>query len=97
MKVAMFVKNERMARPNSEAMCALIFNIEEGKITGMEDVFLYNMTVNYISLWLLARDINVFYILDIKEEDRSFFKKIGITAKTFKEINDGHIFWAFIK
>ena len=97
MKVAMFVRNKRVARPDSDAMCALIFNVENGKITGMEDTYLYNMTVNYISLWLIAREINVFYIQNIKDEDKSFFEKIGITARTFNEIDNGHIFRAFIK
>lgn len=97
MKIAMFIRNERMANPNSDAMRALIFYVENEIITGMEDAYLYNMNANYISLWLISRRIEVFYVRNIKDEDRCFFKKIGITVKTFEEIGSNHIFRAFIK
>lgn len=73
MKIAIFVKNERLNDSNNNSMRALIFNVEDEKIIGMEDAYLYNMDTNYISLWLISRQIYVFYIRNIEEDARCFF------------------------
>lgn len=59
----MFIKNERMSRPNSEVMRALVFNVKNERITGMEDAYIYNMKANYISLWLISRQIDIFIFI----------------------------------
>lgn len=96
MKIAMFIKNEKIQSPNTEAMHAFIFKIEDERIVGVEDTLFYNMEPNYISLWLIARQIKVFYIQNINDRDKEFFQERGVSVKTFEEIDSNHIFRAFI-
>lgn len=92
----MFIKNGRTSTANPNSMKVLVFQVENEKIISMEDSCIYNTDPNFISLWLIARQINIFYMQHISQEHKAFYKTIGINARTFDEIDSKHIFRAFI-
>lgn len=97
MKVAIFVRDDKMKRLNINAMHVLIFNLENDKIIGMEDDYLYKKDPNYISLWLITRKIRIIYVQDIDNASRNYFKSIGIAVKTLEDISNDHIFRVFFQ
>jgi len=96
MKVAMFVRDEKMRALNTEAMQAIIFHIDNDLITGVEHEHLFCRNLNYISLWLINKQINEIYIREADDKIRDYFKKMDIIVKTHEDISDNPLFKAFL-
>lgn len=86
MRVALFVRNNNMKAIKINAFNVLVLDIEDNTIIGMENDCLYNKNINYVSLWLINKEVSTIYIEESNEEIIKFFEKIDITVKTHKDL-----------
>lgn len=91
MKVAIFMNEEKMDQLRIEMMYALIIDIRKNIVYKKEEVCFHEKNINYISLWLLNKEITLIYIRDTNKEIYSYFSKIGIEVKTHLEIPDNSV------
>lgn len=87
MKVALFVKDDRTTTPDLRAVKVLVFSMENEIVTGMEECYLFSLNVNYVSLWMLNKQINVVYIPEEQPAATVYFRKINVLVKTYDEID----------
>ncbi len=96
MKVAMFIKDEKLDRINADAVRVLVFDIEGNKIVGIEEDCLYKKNLNFLSVWLLNKRINVVYIQETNDGVDNYFKKLDIEVKTHEDLKNDPLFYAFL-
>jgi len=81
MRIALFIKNG-----NIDAIHILVFDAQVDKILNSEDCFLYEKDINYVSLWLISKQVKAFYIRDADDKIRNYFHKLDIEVKTYEDI-----------
>jgi len=96
MKVAIFIKNNQMETLKVEAIYMLILNLENDIIVGMETNYMYSSNIDHVSLYLISKQVNVLYIECADDTVKDFFRKFGITVKTYEDLKENHIFRAFL-
>lgn len=77
----MFIKIE-----NLDAIHILVLDVRENEIGCMEDCYLFGKDLNYLSLWLISKQVKAFYIREADDKIRDYFHKLDIKVKTYKDI-----------
>ncbi len=95
MKVAMLLKNNRKDSLK-DALYTLLITIENDRIQGVNDEYLPNKEINYLSLWLMSQQVKVVYVQETDEETKDYYKKLGIEIKTYEEMQEHPLFKSFI-
>lgn len=85
MKVAICMNDEKMYQSRIEMMYALIIDIQKDIIYKKEEVCFCEKNINYISLWLLSKEITLIYIKDTNKDINSYFSEIGIEVRTHQD------------
>lgn len=75
---------------------AVIFSMQNGGISGIENECLYNKDINYLTLWCLSKDVKEIYTQNIHPEDKKTFQKLGISIKTTSDVENDAFFKSFI-
>jgi hypothetical protein len=96
MKVAMFIKDEKLDRIKADTVRALVFDIDGNKIVGIEEDCLYKKNLDFLSVWLLNKQINIVYIQDTNNSIDSYFQKLDIEVKTHEDLKNDPLFYAFL-
>ncbi|MDU1906461.1 MAG: hypothetical protein E6772_16950 [Dysgonomonas sp.] len=96
MRIAMFLKDENMRTLNAESMRVLIFSTKDDAVTGMEEHRLYNKNPNYLSVWLLNKQIDIIYIREADENVVNFFRKMDISVKSYEDLKDNQFLRSFL-
>lgn len=96
MKIAMFIQDDKMKNIDVNAFNVLIFKRQDDTILGIENEYICNRDINYITLWLLDRKIDVVYIAEKDSEIDAYFGKFGIEIKTHEDLKDDSILKAFL-
>jgi hypothetical protein len=97
MKIALFLNDEKLKAMNAEAFAAFLLEIADNIIVSVENDLLYSKNLNYISLWLLKKQVNILYILSADDTLRSYFKRIDVEVKTFEDLKDNPILNLFLR
>lgn len=96
MKIALFLEDKKLKAINVEAMSVLIIEMSNDTIASIENNSLYSKDLNYISLWLLRKQINLIYILSADDKIRDYFRRIDVEVKTFEDLKDNPILKLFL-
>lgn len=97
MKIVIFLNhNEIGCIVNQKDLHAVIFTIEDEKVTSIEDEYFLNNNLNYLSLWCLSRNIDEIYTKEIDTTNRMIFLKWNIKIKTLNELGDDYLYKTFI-
>lgn len=84
MKIAIFINDNKMKELNINAVNVFVFTIENEKVTGVENETLYNKNHNYISLWLINREVNEVYIQYTDNQFKILLENINIVVNHMK-------------
>ncbi|MBB4035592.1 hypothetical protein GGR21_001485 [Dysgonomonas hofstadii] len=96
MKVAIFVKDEKISSISPDAFYVLVFTLNEDIIIGLEIENFYNNNIGYISVWLLNRKVNVVFMESAEDGIRYYFSQMNIEVRSFDDLKKNHIFRAFL-
>jgi len=96
MRVAMFIRNNNMKAIRIDAFNVLVLDIEDNTIKGMENDCLYNKNINYISLWLINKEVSIIYVEDADDDLIKYFKRLDITVKKHKDLERDPILKVFM-
>lgn len=96
MKIALFLRDEKMKAFNMKAVRVLVCNMMNDSIADLEENSIPSLNINYVSLWMLNKEINVIYIPEEQPDATEFFKKIDISVKTYDDIQTNSVLRPFI-
>lgn len=97
MKIVIFLNNDSLGCIfNQENLQAVIFSLENEKVTGVENEKLINIDINYITLWCLSKKIKEIYTKEITHDEREIFHKLDINIKTLDELENDYLYNTFI-
>lgn len=97
MKTVVFLNNNSLGCIfNQENLKAVIFSLENKKVTGVENEKLINKDINYITLWCLSKSIKEIYIKEVTYDERAIFQKLDINIKTLDELENDYLYNTFI-
>ena len=88
MKVAIFLGNENFDMLDNNVIQAYTLNVEDRLITSIGNEILTTRDVNYITLWLLSKQIKVLYAKDVDEKAKDLLAKIDVEIKPIDEIKN---------
>lgn len=86
MKVALFLRDEKMKAFNTKAVRVLVCSMLNDSIADLEENSIPNLNINYVSLWMLNKKVDVIYIPEEQPDAAEFFKKIDVSVKTYDDI-----------
>ena len=92
MKVVVFLKNNELTVLHESVVHVVIFNIQEGKVVGVENRRLEKQSQESIVSWLNHKSINKIYLLEIEDEIHHQIKSKGIQIKTLEMLKDDNLF-----
>lgn len=91
MKIAMFLIDTKLKTIYPDAVRALIFDMENDSITGIEVDCLYNRDLDYILIWLYQKGVNIVYAGKVNDEVKECLGKIDISVRSFKELKNSEL------
>lgn len=71
---------------NTKAVRVLVCNMMNDCIADLEENSIPNLNINYVSLWMLNKKVDVIYIPEEQPDATEFFRKIDISVKTYDDI-----------
>lgn len=92
MKVAVFLKNNELTVLHEENVHVVIFNLEKGKVVGVENIMLENQTKESILSWLNRKSINQLYLSEIDVQSHHNAVLQGIQVKTSDTLKDDKLY-----
>ena len=96
MRIALVLKQKESDDVRNPANQAVVFQVENEKVVGVENEEVKADDVNSLSNWALAKKIKTIYIPTFEEWMRNLFLMLGITLKTYDESEDDRLFQTFI-
>ena len=96
MKIAIFVNDDKLKAIHVNATSVLVVEMIDDTVASVENDTLYSMDLNYISLWLLGKQINVIYILSADDDIRNYFRRMDIEVKTFEDLKENPLLNIFL-
>lgn len=96
MKVALFLKDEKIEKTDIEVLPILILYLGEKKAVEMEKDIIIRKDINYLALWLLNKKIEEIYVADIDPLVRKLFEKLNVTVKKHEEMKKNPMLRTFI-
>jgi len=88
MKIALLFHDEKLKALRVDALSVLIVEMGGDTIENVENHSLYSRDLNYISLWLVIRHIDVIYLHSADGDIRDFFKRINVEVRTFEDLKE---------
>ena len=92
MKIAVFLKNNKLTVLHETEVRVVIFNIEEEKVVGVENNNLEKQSLDAIVNWLYSKSINQIYLLKIDDEIHHKVKSHGITISTLEMLKNDKLY-----
>lgn len=81
MRIALFIKNR-----NVDIIHILVLDVQGNEISCMEDCYIFGKNLNYLSLWLISKQVQAFYIQGADDKIREYFHKLDIKVKTYEDL-----------
>ena len=92
MKVAVFINKNELTAIHKEKVCVVVFDIEEDKVVGVENINLEEHNKNSIEEWLKNKSINRIYLSEIDNKTLEKLKIKGIKVRTLDTIENDRLF-----
>ena len=92
MKVAIFIKNNELTTIHEEKVCVVIFDIEDDKVVGVENIDLKEHDKKSIENWLKQKAINRIYLSQIDDHTHEKLKLNGIKVRTLDKLENDKLF-----
>ncbi len=96
MRIAIILDNIRPAEMESRIKKIMLFEAVGDLVTAIDEDRISVSDINYLCLWLLAKQVNVLYCDGLMENEESFINRIGIKVKPLKKIRDHPILQALL-
>ena len=95
MKVAVFLKNNELTVLHETKVHVVIFNIENGKVIGVENNSLEKQSHDAIISWLYHKSISQIYLLEINDYYHRKMKLKGIKTRTIEMLKYDKLYNSF--
>lgn len=95
MKVAVFLKNNELTVLHETKVHVVIFNIENGKVIGVENIGLEKHNQDAIVSWLYHKSISQIYLLEINDYNHHKMELKGIKTRTLDMLKDDKLYNTF--
>ena len=92
MKIAIFIKKNELTVLHEEKAHVVIFNIEEDKVVGVENINLEEHNKKSIENWLKQKSINRIYLSEIDNQTLQKLKINGVKVSTLDTIENDRLF-----
>ena len=92
MKIAIFIKKNELTVLHEEKAHVVIFNIEEDKVVGVENISLEEQDKKSIENWLKHKSINRIYLSEIDNQTHQKLNSKGIKVKTLESLENDKLF-----
>ena len=92
MKVAIFIKNNELTALHEEKIRVVIFNMENDKVVGVENITLEEQYKDSIVNWLSNKSINQVYLSEIDEQTHQKISLKGIRVKTDETLKNDKLY-----
>ena len=92
MKVAIFINKNELTAIHKEKVCVVIFEIEEDKVVGVENINLVEHNKKSIENWLKQKSITRIYLSEIDDHTLQKLNLNGIKAMTLESIENDKLF-----
>lgn len=92
MKVAIFINKNELTTIHEEKVCVVIFDIEDDKVVGVENIDLKEHNKKSIENWLKQKAINRIYLSQIDDHTHEKLKLNGIKVRTLDKLENDKLF-----
>ena len=92
MKVAIFINKNELTTIHEEKVCVVIFDIEDDKVVGVENINLEEHNKKSIENWLKQKSINQIYLSEIYNQTHQKLKLNGIKVRTLDTLENDKLF-----
>ena len=92
MKVAIFINKNELTTIHEEKVCVVIFDIEDDKVVGVENINLEEHNKKSIENWLKQKSINQIYLSEIDNQTHQKLKLNGIKVRTLDTLENDKLF-----
>ena len=92
MKVAIFINKNELTTIHEEKVCVVIFDIEDDKVVGVENIDLKEHDKKSIENWLKQKAINRIYLSEIDNQTHQKLKLNGIKVRTLDTLENDKLF-----
>jgi predicted Fe-Mo cluster-binding NifX family protein len=92
MKVAIFINKNELTTIHEEKVCVVIFDIEDDKVVGVENIDLKEHDKKSIENWLKQKAINRIYLSQIDDHTHEKLKLNGIKVRTLDKLENDKLF-----
>ena len=92
MKVAVFINKNELTTIHEEKVCVVIFDIEDDKVVGVENIDLKEHDNKSIENWLKQKAINRIYLSQIDDHTHEKLKINGVNVRTLDTIENDKLF-----
>lgn len=95
MRIALILKHSRSSSSVKHDNKAIIFNVEENKVIGVENEILKSKDIEYLSVWAQNGKIDEIFIPEANEMMKNTFNELGINIKKYDELKNNKLFNTF--
>jgi len=96
MRIALVLKQKKHDEVNGDISQAVVFNVENGKVIGVENEEVESTNLNSLFIWALSRKVGEIYIPEVADWVKLLFHAVGVTIKRYDELEDNKLFQTFI-
>lgn len=96
MRIAIVLDNIYGAEIKSPIKKVMLFEADEKLVIAIDEDTISLFEINYLSLWLLTKQVVRLYCDGLSEEDEALIKKAGIEIYPLKYIRDHPILQALL-
>ncbi|HCO67262.1 MAG TPA: hypothetical protein DIT04_05835 [Dysgonomonas sp.] len=96
MKIALFLKNETLKVLHADAFSVLVIQMSNQSIESVENHSLFSKDPDYISLWLIRRQIDTIYIQNADQDIKDYFRRINVEVNSFRDLKDDPVLNLFL-
>lgn len=95
-KIAILTQKGSLSRGIQDNTTVNVFELEDEKVVGVENIRLENTTNNYFSLLMALKEVGIVYLQTISNDLRRLLETIGIKTKCADETIDDKFIKQFI-
>jgi len=96
MKIALFLKDEKIQETDDEVIPIIVLHLGDNMIMEVEKEIFVKKDINYLALWMLTKKIKEIYVMDIDPMAKKLFEKLGVTVRKHEEITKNPLLKKFI-
>ncbi|MCC8134480.1 MAG: hypothetical protein LUG96_08495 [Tannerellaceae bacterium] len=96
MRIALVLKEDAQDSMTTTTSQAVIFNVVNNKVVGVENETLESQKIHNLSVWAVCKKINQIYVPEVNESLKNMCNKIGVVVDPYEELNNNQLFKNYI-